>query len=231
MSAMECEKAYRVMGSNIFGPREWEKFYRVKFPNQLGEVRQFPWSEEILNAPCPFCKGSAIKDCHFAFLGISRIKRKPVTIRYLHRIHPREKQPRFYSYGHCAWYLEYPFANTTTPARWYLIHLYPIPYSMGKTYQQQVELLNQITNDYEVPCAVVVTEVHLFSFRKTGSFPRNSDGSHMWYRCCDANVPHDSVSLHPIVGNFGKDGICIGAVRDNYCDSRITIAASRRLPS
>ena len=228
MSAMNYQKAGRLMGSNFFGPREWEKFYGVKFTkNQLDELWQFPWSEETLNAPCPFCNdGNAVKDCHFALLGISRIQSNLVNLRYLQQIHPREKQPRFNTYDRVSWYLKQPFANTTVPERWYLIHLHPLPYTMGKTYPQQVELLSEVTQDYEVPPAVILVKTNLFFFRRTGSFPKNSDHGRVLYRCCDS-ILDDSISLHPVVGTFGKDGICIGGVKDSYSDPRITIAASR----
>ena len=63
--------ARTIMGKNFFGVEEWSTLYGVNFTKkQLREVAEFPWSKDILNAPCPFHNCRSIKETHFAFLGL-----------------------------------------------------------------------------------------------------------------------------------------------------------------
>ena len=61
--------ARAILGKNFFGVEEWSALYGVNFTKkQLREVADFPWNEDVLNAPCPFVKGKSVKETHFAFL-------------------------------------------------------------------------------------------------------------------------------------------------------------------
>lgn len=189
--------ARAVMGKNFFGVEDWSALYGVNFSQkQLRQVAEFPWGEDILNSTCPLC-GKAVKDCHFAFVGLDRINGKPLTILKLQELHPVMGQPKFYSYAPSAWYSEQKFARETTmDFRWYLLHQNIVPKSEDKTYGDQKAML---TVDYEVPSAVTEATKDLLVFRKTGNFVNQS-------RCarCEC-VTSDGVRVG--VGRFGGGGL------------------------
>ena len=137
--------ARAIMGKNLFGVEEWAALYGVKFTKkQLREVAEFPWGEEVLNAPCPFVKGKTIKETHFAFLGLENVNGKPLTILHLQELHPQGSQPKFASYAPNSWYFNQVWAtNETAKFRWYLMSLEIVPNSEDKNYQEQAAMLSQ----------------------------------------------------------------------------------------
>ena len=219
---------------NFFGTGEWKFLYDVNFTDkQLRKVAEFPWSEDVLNAPCPFHKGKSIKETHFAFLGLDHILGKPLTILKWQKIHPKLGQPQFFSYAsdnwHAKdWYAE-KFGNKLTCGfRWYLMPLEIVPNSAEKTYQEQVKML---PDDYKVPSAIEEVTKDILYFRKNGIYldfdsTRAYLNSAMEGRCQDVVLSSERIS----VGDFDKDGLVIYRHQDEFCDCSIGIAASRKLP-
>jgi hypothetical protein len=212
--------ARAVLGNNFFGVEEWATIFGVNFTKkQLRKVMEFPWGEDILNSTCPLC-GKVVKDCHFAFVGLDRIKGKPLTILelQLQEPHPATVQPRFYSYAPSVWYSDEKFARETTMSfRWYLLHQNIVPKSEDKAYDEQVRML---TADYEVPSAVTEATKDLLVFHKTGNFVNPSR-----YARCEC-VP--SVGDRVVVGHFDERGLVVGHYWDCFHDYRIGLAASRK---
>lgn len=95
-------RAREIMPANFWGVEEWIKFYGACFTRkQLRSITVFPWSDDILYSTCPLC-GKIVRDCHFAFLGLDRLNREPLTILKLQDLHPANAQPssgEFYSLG------------------------------------------------------------------------------------------------------------------------------------
>ncbi|MBI4128272.1 MAG: hypothetical protein HY459_04365, partial [Parcubacteria group bacterium] len=72
-SSIHHKLARAVMSYNFWGAEEWSSFFGVNFTKkQLREVKEFPWSLDVLNSTCPLC-GNRVRDCHFAFVGLDRI--------------------------------------------------------------------------------------------------------------------------------------------------------------
>ena len=210
--------ARAVMGKNFFGVEDWSALYGVNFSQkQLRRVAEFPWGEETLNSTCPLC-GKVVKDCHFAFVGLDRIKGKSLTILKLQELHLATGQPKFYSYAPCAWYSKQKFARETMNFRWYLLHQDIVPKSEDKTYDDQKAML---TADYEVPSAVTEATKDLLVFRKTGNFVNPSR-----YALCECL----SSSVRRVgVGHFGEDGLSVdGYWSGSRSCRRIGLAASRK---
>jgi len=208
-----------ILGKNFFGFEEWSSLYGVNFSNkQLREVAEFPWSEDVLNAPCPFHKGKSIKETHFAFLGLDAFKGKPLTILKWQELHPDSGQPRFYSYTPDNWYSKEKFGNEPTcEFRWYLMPLEIVPDSTNKTYSGQTAMLPV---DYEVPLAIEeVTKVILY-YRKNGIYLNPT----RYGRCQDVSSDGHRVD----VGYFDSGGL---DANDYWGDDRyyyIGLAASRK---
>ena len=212
------KRAQEIMGRNFFGIEDWSALYGVSFSQkQLRQVAEFPWGEDILNSICPLC-GKAVKDCHFAFVGLDRINGKPLTICKWQELHPATGQPKFYSYAPSAWYSEQKFAKETTMNfRWYLLHQSIVPKSEDKTFGDQKVML---TADYEVPTAVTEATKDLLVFRKTGNFVNPS----RYARCED--VSSDGYRVD--VGCFDESGLVVNDYWDGSRRYRIGVAASRK---
>jgi len=211
--------ARAILGKNFFGVKEWSSLYGVNFSNkQLREVAEFPWSEDILNAPCPFHKGKSVKETHFAFLGLDTFKGKPLTILKWQELHPASGQPKFYSYAPDSWYNKEKFSNEPTCGfRWYLMPLEILPKSTHKTYAEQIAMLSA---DYEVPLAIEeVTKVILY-YRKNGAYLNPT----RYGRCQDVTSGGHRVD----VGHFGSGGLPVNCYWDGGRDYRIGLAASRK---
>lgn len=211
--------ARTILGKNFFGVEEWSSLYGANFTKkQLRELAEFPWSEDILNAPCPFHKGKSIKETHFAFLGINFIKGNALTILKWQKIHPNSGQPKFYSYAPDNWYAKEKFGNELICGfRWYLMPLEILPNSTNKTYQEQLVMLPA---DYEMPLAIEeVTKVILY-YRKNGIYLNSGK----YGRCQDVT----SGGGHVGVGDFGSDGLFVNYDWDDVRVYYIGIAASRK---
>jgi hypothetical protein len=207
------------MNKNFFGVEEWSTLYGVNFSKkQLREVAEFPWGEDILNAPCPFVKGKSIRETHFAFLGLNSIEGKPLTIIRWWKLHPAPWQPRFSHYVLGSWYTKRKFANEPTCGfRWYLMPLEIVPNSTYKTYKEQVTMLPA---EYEVPFAIEEVGKDILYCMKNGIYLNRSK----WGRCQD--VISDGHRVH--VGCFNLRGLRIGCYLAGHRDLSIGLAASRK---
>ncbi|MFH0740151.1 MAG: hypothetical protein V1819_03550 [bacterium] len=156
-----------LMGKNIFNASDWAIFYGIHFSKVgLYKIGKFPWDEEVLLSTCPLC-GKTIKDCHFAFIGLSSLDSSLFNIIKLQELHPVATRPRFKSYGTDSWYHGEEFAKTTMHNRWHLLHIRGIPGSENKVYDEQRLMLPE---RYEVPNAVTELTKNLLIFKKTGAF-------------------------------------------------------------
>jgi len=211
--------ARAILGKNFFGVEEWSSLYGVSFSNkQLREVVEFPWSEDVLNAPCPFHKGKSIKETHFAFLGLDTFKGKPLTILKWQELHPDSDQPKFYSYAPDNWYAKEKFSNESTCGfRWYLMPLEIVPESADKTYAEQIAMLSA---DYEVPLAIEeVTKIILY-YRKNGVYLNPTS----YGRCQDVASDGSRVD----VGCLFLEGLDVSDSWGDLRDYGIGLAASRK---
>lgn len=214
--------ARAILGKNFFGIEDWAALYGVNFSEkQLRAVAEFPWGEDILNSPCPFIKGKAIRETHVAFLGLNQYMGKLLTIRKWQEIHPVTGQPRFYSYPQDCWYKDEKFANELACTfRWYLMPLEIVPKSEYKTYPDQVAML---PTEYEVPFAVEEVTKDLLYHRKNGTFVNGS----RYARCQDVSSSGSRVD----VGGFGSQGLGVSGWTGGHRDDDVGLAASRKLPS
>jgi hypothetical protein len=222
MPSAEQRVAREILGKNFFGIEDWAALYGVNFSQkQLCAIAEFPWGEDVLNGPCPFYEGKAIRETHFAFLGLDRYMGNPLTIRKWQEIHPANGQPLFYSCPQDCWYKDEKFANDPTCAfRWYLMPLEIVPKSEYKTYPGQVAMLPA---EYEVPFAVEEVTKDLLYHHKNGTFLNNS----CYGRCQDLS----SNDFHVSVGYFASDGFLVTHWADGCGYEDIGLAASRKLPS
>jgi len=204
----------------LWGAEEWSTFYGVRFTEkQLREVAEFPWSEDVLNAPCPFHKGKSVKETHFAFLGLEKIRNKPLTILKWQELHPDSDQPKFYSYAPENWYAKEKFGNKPTCGfRWYLMPLKIVPKSEDKTFQEQVTMLS--ADDYEVPHAIEEVAKVILYYRKNGIYLNPT----RYGRCQDMASGGDRVG----VGCFGSGGLRIPGWSVGRRSDSMSVAASRK---
>lgn len=223
-----------LLGKNFFGVEEWSKFYGVSFSKeQLHPVVEFPWTKDILNAPCPFVRGMRIKDTHFAFLGLNHLNGEPLTILKFHKLHPEAGEPRlFYYTDKTMWYGTHKFATEVTCGlRWYLMLNETIPDSGDKTYAKQMIMLPP---EYEIPFACEYVAHHILYCRKNGIYLNPYPGLRKVAslgRCQDIVYWKDD-SAHVLVGCFHhNNGLMISA--DWYCSHyhSFGLAASRKLPN
>jgi len=240
--------ARAIMGKNFWGVEEWSSLYGVNFTKkQLRQVAEFPWSEDILNAPCPFVKGkSVLRETHFAFLGLDRLNGKSLTILKWHELHPATGQPRFYSANnpwYCSqwhelhpatgqpqfysannpWYGTQKFATEITCGlRWYLMPLAIVSGSESKTYEEQVAMLPQ--SDYEVPTACEEVTKDILYYRKNGICLNPS----RWGRTQAVTSNGYRVGIGGFGDGFGESGLGVGRYWDGFRDYYVGLAASRK---
>ncbi len=214
------EAAQKLLGTNFFGVEDWQENYGLSLTkSQLAKVSEFPWSEKVLTAPCPFHSGKQVKDTHFAFLGLEQSKKQPLTIGQWQKLHPASNQPRFYSYPPDCWYKNEPFANEVScQLRWYLCLKEIVPGSENKTFDGQQAMLPP---EYEVPSAVEEVTKCLACFKKTGIYLNPN----RYGRVRDTSSGGGRVH----VGLFGAGGLF---VYSDWAGSRwggVGLAASRKL--
>lgn len=195
--------ARAVIGKNFFGVEDWSALYGVNFnQKQLRQVAEFPWSEDVLNSPCPFNKGKLVKDTHFAFLGLSRINGAPLTVVKWLELHPATGQPKFH-FDTDPWHTGQPHTDVATmQLRWYLLLKDIVPDSTEKTPEEQSAMLPP---EYEVPSTIAEVTKDILTFRKTGVHPNPS----RWAACAERTVKTDKVSagLVSCVSSFGERGL------------------------
>jgi len=209
------ERARSIMGKNFFGVEDWLTLYGVKFSNrQLREVADFPWDENILNAPCPFVKGKSVKETHFAFLGTDSIKGKPLTVHRWQELHPK------YFYTSEIWYEKEKFANESTCSfRWYLMPLEVAPNFIAKTYTEQIAILPV---EYEVPLVVEEATKLILYYRKDSTRLNIEQPG----RCQDV-----SDGYHLGVGHRDTYELLLTHIKDDCRYSYVGLALSRKLQS
>jgi hypothetical protein len=211
--------ARATMGQNFFGVEEWATLYGANFSKkQLREVNKFPWGEDILNSPCPFNKGKAIRETHFAFLGLEKLNTDPLTILKFQELHPASGQPRFASYVPDSWYSQQAFAAKTAKLRWYLLLASIVPNSTNTAWSDQLAML---TADYEVPTAIEEVSKDILAYRKTGVYLNPS----VYARVNDSTL----VGCRVYVGFFDGGRLSIDGWGDRGCYD-IGVSASRKLP-
>lgn len=217
------KRAREIMGKNFFGIEEWSSLYEVNFSNkQLREVAEFPWSEDILNTPCPFYKppcpfykGKKVKETHFAFLGLNAFKGKLLSIIKWQKLHPDSSQPRFHSYAPDRWYIREKFANKLSCGfRWYLMPLKVLPDSVDKVYQEQVAMLG---SNYEVPLAIEEISKNILYYQRNGTYINQKN-----YGRCRCSLSRGTRGIRVVIGTLQIDYYEDRAVR------KIGIVASRK---
>jgi hypothetical protein len=212
--------ARATMGQNFFGVEEWATLYGANFSKkQLREVNEFPWGEDILNSPCPFNKGKAIRETHFAFLGLEKLNIDPLTILKFQGLHPASGQPRFASYAPDSWYSQQEFAAKTAKLRWYLLLASIVPNSTNTAWSDQLAML---TAGYEVPTAIEEVSKDILTYRKTGVYLNPS----VYARVKDTTSGGSRVT----VGYFDSNGLDVNDWDDDGYYGHIGLAASRKLP-
>ena len=212
-----------IMGdSRVWGVEESVQHYGASFTDtQLRRVDQFPWGEDVLNAPDPFYEGKRVKETHVAVLGRYIINSERLSIMRLHDFHRARGPPRLFNSGdYGPWYNEEPFANEESPdSRWYLMPLEVINDFTSKIYEEQVQMLPP---EYEVPLAVEEVVKDLSYYIKNRVYLNAFD----WGRCRDVSAP----GSHVLVGRFNTNGLLISEGQDSKQDYFTGLAASRRLP-
>ncbi len=212
--------ARAVMGQNFFGVEEWATLYNLNFSKkQLREVSEFPWGEDVLGAACPFNKSKAVRETHFAFLGLDKLNGSPLSILKFQELHPASGQPRFASYIPDSWYAQQAFASKTAKLRWYLLLASIVPKSTSTAWDKQLLMLPPA--EYEVPTAIEEVSKDILAYRKTGIYLNPS----VYARVNDTASGGSRV----FVGYFGGDGLGINDWRD--FDYNIGVSASRKLPA
>ena len=169
-------RAREIMGKQHFwGIEEWRKMHGLPThfsDEQLCQIVEFPWDEEILNEPCPFentgffgrMKRRRIKDTHFAYLGVDRISHEPLTVVIWEELlagFTFRKEPKI-SISNTIDINEVSTKKTTCQLRWHLVPIKGVLDETGKDYFEQWALLPE---SYEVPSAVEeVTKILLYQW-------------------------------------------------------------------
>lgn len=222
-SSAHIQLVRALMGNErIWGVEEWTSFYNVRFTKkQLHAVEKFPWSQDVLNAPCPFVKDKLVRETHFARLGLEKLNGIPLTILEWQRLHPAGGEPHFYSYAPSSWYASQGFATKVTCRfRWYLDLREVIPDSESSTYERQLKM---VPPEYEVMTAIGNVAKDLHVYRKQGSYPNPN----RYGRCTDAISGSDRVD----VGDSAYDGLHVNVWPDDGPDSGVGLSVSRKFPS
>lgn len=211
--------ARAIMGKNFFGAEEWSEFYGVSFSEEkLQKLAEFPWSEGVLNAPCPFVKGKSIRETHFAFLGLDAIKGRPLTIlrwpEIQHGSGSESSGPHLRS--SLEWYSDDQVFEEVCDFRWYLMPLEIIPGSMNKKFEEQVVMFPL---EYQVPLAIEEVSKHILYYRKNGICLN----SKAWGWCQDLVSGDNRV----MVGLFDTNGLGLSAFWSADCNPDLGVAVSR----
>ncbi len=204
----------------IFNVEHWRRFYRANISRTLVELAAiFPWSDEVLNGPCPFNKNKRVKETHLAFFGMPTLIKKRLTVMALQRLHPPSDQPRFY-FSHNPEYAQWPYANETTcEARWHLVLKNIVPGSTQTTARHQEALL---PFEYEIPTTIEEVTKDILCFKLTRARPN----PRLWARCREKRSD-DHLAC---AGHFNRNGLGISY----WCGAAINgvgLGASRKLES
>lgn len=209
-----------LMGQNFFGPEEWLSFYDETVSSRLLRRTKFPWGEDVLDGPCSFNPGKNVRETHVAFLGLSLLGGKPLTILRWHELHPKStgQQPFFY-FDQNPWYAGEGYAkDMTLEARWHLVLREVVPGSVGVGHEEQVKLLPA---EYEVSAMVTEVSKNILSFRRTGVRPNQT----IWVRCQERT----SNGLLSLAGGWDGDGLGVDDWHGRAYGG-VGMGASRKLP-
>lgn len=165
---MGSQKLARIMGKNFFGVEEWLSWY----PDCLAEnqsccLPEFPWTENILNSPCPFSPDKAVRETHFAFLGLPRIHDIPLTIVQWEKLLQTTGQLIFGSrpYG-----MEPDVTEATCEFRWYLMPLTGIAIPNNRVDRYVYLEDDVLPREYELASAVEEVTKRILYFRRNGLY-------------------------------------------------------------
>lgn len=194
--------ARRIMGNNFWGRDEWAGLGVTFSGRQAKTIGRFPWNEEILDSGCPFNPGKAVRETHFAFLGLARYNgaiteaHGPLTIMAWQKIHPAESQPRIRSYPPNCWYSDEQFAAVSLDLCWHLALKEIVPRSSNTSW---ADMQGMIPEAYEVPSPVVEVTKNFLYYKRTGLYlNRNHYG---------ATSALDSFGLRVIVGYYSGEAV------------------------
>lgn len=209
-SCLTIEKVSEIMGKNFFGTADWMISCNIDLSKRLlCSIPEFTWSEEILNAPCPFIKGKSVKETHFAFLGLDSLDNEPLnSLKFFslyfdpNLLHSKREL----------------INDKTCSLQWYLILKEVVPDSYEKTYQEQLAMLPL---EYEVPSAVEEIAKNILFFKKNGIYLNRS----YLARCHDG----DKLKGHLVVGYCDDLGprVYDWPDEDDAHNPNVGIAASR----
>ena len=223
VDSIESRLARAILGRNIFTDADWMSYYDARFTKkQQREAGKFPWSEEVLNSPCPFNEGKLVKDTHFAFLGIAGINGQPLTVAKWLELHPATGQPKFY-FNANPWHVGQPHTDVATmELRWYLLLKDIVPSSTGKTPEEQVAMLPP---EYEVPTTITEVTKDILVFRKTDV----RQNPLRWAACTERTVATTKAFAGVVlcVGDFRGLGLSVSRWFGSRNDG-IGVGASRK---
>ncbi len=219
-SSIAVKIARLVLGRNVFDDADWMSYYDANLSKKLiRAVAEFPWSDELLNSPCPFNTDKLVKDTHFAFFGLPSLNGKALTVLGWHDIHPATGQPKFY-FNQDPWYKGEGYANKAVcEARWYLLLKDIVPGSTDKMPEEQEKMLPP---EYEIPTTIAEVTKDILCFRKTDVRVNPSRWAH-----CKEKTSDGFLSC---VGHFAACGLYV-SIWDGSRYYYIGVGASRKLPS
>ncbi len=214
------KRARLVLGRNIFDDADWMSYYDANLPKKLiRAAAEFPWSDELLNSPCPFNTDKLVKDTHFAFFGLPSLNGKDLTVLDWHDIHPATGQPKFY-FNRNQFYKNKDYANKIVcEAKWHLLLKDIVPGSTEKLPEEQETMLPP---EYEIPTTIAEVTKDILYFRKTDV----RVNPERWARCKEKTFN----GFHSCVGFFVDLGLDVNYWIGNR-DPYFGVGASRKLPS
>ena len=145
ISTVTPEQAAEIMGQNFYSLEDVKQLFDSRFTEEeLEDLAVVPYSMEILEEnswdhvliPCT-----------------------PVSLMEMEYLFTRSK------FRACHWYVSQEFANTPAEVGWKLVDTTPVLDSMGKSWEQQLDLLSK---EEDVPSAVVLAQVILLHYQRTG---------------------------------------------------------------
>ena len=199
--------------SPVFGARDWARYF--------GEVGEEPFLPsdigEILDSPCPFWPGKAVKDSHLLVLIPATVDGDPFSLNLLGELVRRPS-----SGGHPTGYQLYSSIvqeafGTQSPARsyWVLMTRDVLSGSRNATYTDQQALVTACAGEtglsYELPNALEAATVILSYYVCSGE-RLYSDVPWTYTRCQELVDDQSPV----IVGGFTPEGIDVDYYLDVY---------------
>jgi hypothetical protein len=189
--------------SQFFGPTDWQRHYRVKFSDEIALPLELAKLKDILEEDCPFTAKKKKRETHFMFYLPKKFQGKNLHIRHWQEIHPKESQPRFYSYDN-GWYQNKEFANKTEPTgQWYLMFKGVVLHLQPQSWNEKSKML---PNTHDLPLACEASPMHFFTHLKSGEYINKG----IYGRTRDV----DSDGARIILGNYGSDGLFFGSCWD-----------------